>query len=204
MTCRIARFLFLLMSLLPATAFAQSGSGATSPAPALSPAKIGILNIQYAVVTSEEGKKELNALDQKFAPTNNQLKSLGGEIEVLKKQLDAQGEKDDGARAELVNQIEAKQKSYNRLQEYAQSDYMEQQNAIAQKILQKLLPVVEKYAQQNGLNFVVDDSKQWPEWPFLWASPSVDITKPVLELYNAQSKLPAAPSSINPSHPPAR
>jgi hypothetical protein len=81
-------------------------------------------------------------------------------------------------------QIDSKQKALGRAQEDAQNDFTEQQNEIVQTILQKLLPVVNKYAKDNGLTLVVDGSKPWPEWPVLWASPSVDITKAVVDIYN--------------------
>jgi len=81
---------------------------------------------------------------------------------------------------------------------------MEQQNAIARKILRKLLPVVKKYARENGIAKVEDSSKEWPEGPTLWNSPSIDITKPVVEIYNAQSKAAAASASSGPpAHQPA-
>jgi outer membrane protein len=93
----------------------------------------------------------------------------------------------DETRSSLVRQIDSKQKALSRAQEDAQNDYAEQQNEIVQRVLQKLLPVIEVYAKDNGLSVVIDGSKLWPEWPLVWASPSVDITKAVVDIYNLQS-----------------
>jgi hypothetical protein len=44
----------------------------------------------------------------------------------------------------------------------------------------------------------MDGTKPWPEWPVLWASSSIDITKAVVDIYNANAEVPATPS-IHPS-----
>jgi outer membrane protein len=116
------------------------------------------------------------------------LKSLSDEIDTLKKQVETQGSKlNDEARASLVRQIDSKQKTLSRAQEDAQNDFTEQQNEIVQRVLQRLLPVIDKYAKDNSLSLVMDGSKPWPEGPVLWANPSVDITKAVVDIYNLQS-----------------
>jgi outer membrane protein len=105
----------------------------------------------------------------------------------------------DDARAGLVRQIESKQKTLTRNQEDAQNDYVTQQNEVASKLLQKLVPVIDKYAKDNSFSLIIDASKQWPEGPVLWATPGVDITRAVVDIYNAQSGVPAAPSASRPT-----
>jgi outer membrane protein len=182
---------------------AQSGSAAI-PGLGLAPAKIAVISIQSAIGATNDGQKDFQALDEKFDPKRSELKSLSDEIDNLKKQLEVQGSKlNDEARTTLGRQIDSKQKALSRMQEDAQNDFSEQQNEIAQKVLRKLIPIVDNYAKQNSLSLVIDGSKPWPEWPVFWASPSVDITKAVVEIYNAQSGIPAAPGprSGGTSHP---
>jgi outer membrane protein len=193
MTEKIARIVIVAAFVLPVAAPAQGGSTTTPSTPLVLPTKIGTINIQSAVVATNDGQKDLEILDKKFDPKKNELKSLSDEIGSLKKQLEAQGPKlNDDVRANLVRQIDSKQKTLGRAQEDAQNDFTEQQNEIVQRILQKLLPVVNKYAKDNGLTLVVDGSKPWPEWPVLWANPSVDITKAVVDIYNLQPTAPPA------------
>jgi len=183
--------------VLPVMVLAQEGNAGSPSVGVAVPAKIGIINIQNALIGTNDGRKEFQALEKKFEPKKSELKSLGEEIDVLKKQLETQGPTlSDDARANLGRQIDSKQKSFSRAQEDDQTDYTEQQNEIAQKLLQKLLPVVEGYAKENGLTLVIDGSKPWPEWPVLWASPSVDITKAVVDIYNAGPG--EAPASLEP------
>jgi outer membrane protein len=174
--------------VLPMSAPAQNGSASVPSAlPALAD-KIGIVSIQSAIVGTNDGQKDLQILAKKFDPKKNELKSLGDEIDGLKKQLETQGPKlNDEARATLSRQIDIKQKTLNRAQEDAQNDFAEQQNEIVQRILQKLLPVIDKYANDSGLTLVVEASKPRPDSPVLWARPSIDITKAVVDIYNAQS-----------------
>jgi outer membrane protein len=177
-----------LAFLLSIVAMAQSGGTASPSASLVSPAKIGVVSIQNAIVGTSDGQRDLQVLEKKFGPKKSELKSLGDEIDTLKKQLETQGPKlNDETRSSLARQVDSKQKALSRAQEDAQNDYAEQQNEIVQRILQKLLPIIETYAKDNGLSFVMDGSKPWPEWPIVWASSSVDITKSVVDIYNSQS-----------------
>ena len=206
MNSNIVRFFMVTALALPMATLAQTDTAAAATTPAASPAtttapsaaqtKIGVISIQDAILATNDGQKEFEALGKKFEPKRAEIKSLSDEIDSLKKQLDAQGTKvNDESRGTLVRQIETKQKTLSRTQEDAQNDFVGQQNEIAQKILQKMGPVIDKYAKDNGLSLIIDVSKPWPDGPILWAGQSVDITRPIVELYNSQSGVPAAPSA---------
>ncbi len=211
MNSNIVRIFLVTAIALPMATLAQTGSAAaattpapaaptTTTAPATGPTRIGVISIQDAILATNEGQKEFQDLSKKFEPKRTEIKSLNDEIDSLKKQLDAQGTKlNDESRGTLVRQIETKQKSLSRTQEDAQNDFVSQQNEIAQKILQKMGPVIDKYAKENGLSLIIDVSKPWPDGPVLWAGQSVDITRPIVELYNAQAGVPAAPSASRPT-----
>lgn len=173
--------------VLPMSAPAQNGSMAVPSAPPALVERIGIVSIQNAIVGTNDGQKDLQVLAKKFDPKKNELKSLGDEIDGLKRQLETQGPKlNDETRATLSRQIDMKQKTLGRAQEDAQNDFADQQNEIVQRILQKLLPVIDKYANDSGLTLVMEASKPWPDSPVLWARPSIDITKAVVDIYNTQ------------------
>src|SRR5712692_7873266 len=121
---------------------------------------------------------------------------MNDEIEVLKKQLNTQGEKlNETTRGSLVKQIEVKQKSLDRAVQDAREEAQNQQNEIAQRILQKIAPVLVKYAGDNGFGIIIDTSQPWPQGPVVWQSQAVDVTKPIVDAYNAQSGVPAPTSS---------
>jgi len=209
MNSKIVRIFVAIAIAMPIVAVAQTGSTsntasaapppASAPAPiATGPTRIGVISIQDAILATNEGQKDFEALGKKFEPKRTEIKSMTDEIDSLKKQLDASKAPNDENRAGLVRQIEAKQKTLTRSQEDAQNDFVGQQNEIAQKILQRLGPVIDKYAKENGLGLIIDISKPWPDGPVLWAGQSVDITKPIVDIYNQQSGVPSAPSASRP------
>jgi outer membrane protein len=203
------KFLYSLLGIaafFAISACAQTSSAATPSSPGALPVapsatttesgtKVGTINIEQAVVGTNEGRRDFDALDKKLEPKKNELKQQNDEIEALQKQLQTQQDKlNEEARATLVNQIETKKKAFDRAVQDAQDDAQNQQKEIFTRILQKMAPVIVKYAQDNGLSMIVDTSNPWPQSPILWAGPGVDITKPVVDIYNAQSGV-AAPSA---------
>jgi outer membrane protein len=145
---------------------------------------------RQAIFASNEGQRDFEALSKKLEPKQTELKNLNDEVESLKKQLNNDKLTED-ARNSLVKQIEQKQKSLERSVQDARDDAQAQQNEIAQRILQKMAPVIVSYAQTAGFGMIVDTSNPWPQGPILWALPSMDITRSVVEAYNSKSGVPA-------------
>ena len=138
----------------------------------------------------------MDALQKKFEPKSTELKGKNDEIDALKKKLNTQGASlNDESKADLQRQIETKQKSLDREAQDAREDFQNQQNEIGQRILQKMAPIILKYANENGLGVIIDTSNPWPQGQVVWASPSVDITKPIVEAYNVQSGVAAPPKT---------
>ncbi len=205
MTRKFPRFILATLFVISVTALAQTasaGSGlpAAPSAAASTPdttvagtgGKIGTINIEQAIFASNEGQRDFEALSKKLEPKQTELKNMNDEVESLKKQLNDQGPKlNDDSRGALVKQVEEKQKRLERSVQDARDDAQSQQNEIAQRILQKMAPIIVKYAGDKGFGLIMDTSNPWPQGPVLWAGPSVDITKAIVDAYNAQSGVPA-------------
>jgi outer membrane protein len=183
-----------------AAAFAQAGS-------AVVPSKIGVINIQGAIVSTNEGRRDFEALAKKFEPKQTELKTLNDEVENLKKQLAAQQDKlNDEERTNRVRNIEQKQKTLQRSLDDAKGEFEAQQNELANRIGVKMVEILDKYAKANGLALIIDVSSQ--QTPVLWAAEQVNITPAIVEAYNAASGVPApavsAPSATKPATPGTR
>ena len=221
MTSKFLRSVLAIAVVSMISAFAQTSaaaptSAASSPAtgsaasPAAAPVatgpgtKIGTINIEQAVVGTNEGQRDFEALRKKLEPKQNELKGQNEELENLQKQLQTQGDKlNEDARATLVKQIENKKKSFDRSVQDAQEDAQNQQKEIFQRILQKMAPVIVKHAQETGFAMIVDTSNPWPQSPVLWYDgEKYDITKAVVDLYNTQSGV-AAPAASGAAAKPA-
>ena len=204
--------LFALTLAASALAYGQTAAKAAAPTPASKPAtsagadpvagptKIGVINIQAAIILTNEGQRDIGALNTKFDPRRAELENMSKELEGLQKQLDTQGDKlNDEARATLVKQIEAKKKSGQRLQEDATADYEAQSNEIMQRIGNKLYATLDKYAKANGYGLIVNFSDQGG--PVVWASQGTNVTKAVIDAYNLESGVPAPAKPVTPSSP---
>jgi len=154
--------------------------------------KVGIVSIQDAIANTNEGKKELEALQQKFAPRNAALQSQNEEVENLKKQLQAQGDKlSEEERNTRIRSASEKQKNLQRSAEDFQNEVQQAEQEILNRLGKKMLDVMEKYAKDNGYTVVMDVSN--PQTPILYANPGTNITKNLIDAYNAES--PAAPAA---------
>lgn len=199
----MAKFRILALGLglsiaFGATAFAQAAAAPTSAAPAASPGpvptKIAVVNIQQAIGECVEGKKELDALQQKFTPKQNELKGLSDEVENLKKQYQAQADKlSDEEKASRAKAIDSKQKALQRNYEDAQAEFQQAEQDVINRIGAKMLTVLEKYSTANGFAVVLDVSNPQTS-PVLYATQGTVITKELVEAYNAEAGT-AAPAA---------
>src|SRR3954463_11779795 len=198
-----ARLALVLAIALSVTALAQTSRAAASPAPSITAGKIGIINIKGAIIASNEGQRDFEALQKRFDPKNSELKQRNDEIESLKKQLQAQGDKmNEEARAALVRQVESKQTALKRFVEDTQTELNGQQNELARSIGQKMLKTLDKYARDNGFALVMDYSGE--QSSVLWVGQGVDINQEVVTAYNTESGVPAQPRATGaPSAPSA-
>ncbi len=179
-----------LGTLLPGAAVAQA------PAAAPTTTKVGIVSIQDAIAATNEGKKEFEGLQARFSGKNNELKSQNDELEKLKAQLQATGDKlSDDVRNAKVKEASDKQKNLQRNAEDFQAEVQSAEQEVLNRLGQKMLNVLDKYAKENGYSVILDVSN--PQTPVLWASPTTNITKELVDAYNAASTVapPARPAA---------
>jgi outer membrane protein len=173
-----------------------SAAAQTTPAAAAAPAgsvKVAVIAFQAAVSQTNEFQRNFSDLRKKFEPKMAQLKTMSDEIETLTKQLQAQGDKlseaDQAAKARV---IEDKKKQAQRYSEDSQTDYQQQVQEVFNSVASKVGEVLVSYVQQQGYSMVLDATQQQQQAPIvLYAAPSSDITRAVIEAYNVKSGVPA-------------
>jgi outer membrane protein len=155
--------------------------------------KFAVINIQGAIISTKDGQKAAAELQSKTAPKKKELEQKQNEINALQDQLNkGSNTLSDTAKNDLYKNIEAKKKTLQREVEDAQADLEADQQKLLQQLGQKILAVIEKYSRDNGITMVVDVSS--PQTPVLYASPSVDITKEIIELYDKNTAAASAPA----------
>jgi outer membrane protein len=198
--------LCLLASGLGASALAQSAAAAgTTSAAAPGVAKIAVINFQAAVAQTNEGQRNFGELQKKFDPKRTQLKNLQDEIDNLKKQLQASGDKlSDAEKQTRIKTIDEKEKEYQRTGEDASNDFQQEMQQTYQQLAEKVYGTLQTYAEQNGYTVVLDAAASQQQAPtVLWASKTTDITAAVVQAYNAKSGVPAPAAPASSSVPSA-
>src|SRR5437763_7248550 len=145
--------------------------------------KVGVINIQSAIVSTKDGQKAAQELDAKAAPKRKTLESKQNEINSLKDQLQKGANAlSETAKAEIVRNIDTKTKSFNRDMEDAQAEVEQDQQKVLQDLGGRMMAVIDKYAKDNGFVLILDVSS--PQTPVLFASTAIDITKDIIDLYD--------------------
>lgn len=167
--------------------------------------KVAAINIQVAIVNTKDGQKAAAELQAKMQPKKRELEQRQNDINALQDQLNkGQNTMSESAKSDLYKNIEAKKKTLQREMEDAQADLEADQNKLMQQLGQKIVAVIERYARDNGYTMVVDVGN--PNSPVIYASPSVEITKEIIELYDkstASASAPPAPAAPKPATPAA-
>lgn len=160
-----ARTAFLCLALAPfaGTAFGQ--------------VKIAVVNVQKAILDSDEIKKAQTTLEAKYKGRQDELQQLQKDLESIQAQL-ATGKLTPQAQADLQLQGQRKQRDAQRIADDLQADADRDRQDILSKSTQKMQEVVKKIAEEKGYDIVLDVSQAF------YTKPALDITADVSAAYN--------------------
>jgi outer membrane protein len=158
--------------------------------------KVGIINIQSAIVSTKDGQKAANEIQSRFMPKKTDLEKKQTEISELQDKLNkGRNTLSEEARQGLVREIDTKTKALSRSTEDAQAEFDQEQQKIMNELGGKILAVIDKYAKENGYSVILDVSSQ--QTPVLYASSNIDITKDIVELYDKNLPAMTTPGSTS-------
>jgi outer membrane protein len=183
----IAGVFFVMMGLLCSTLLIAQASNAS---------RVGVINMQTAILESVEGKKAADTLKAKYDAKAAELEKKKKEIEDLTAELKKQEKNlSEDAQTQKSKLIEAKQKELNRSGEDAGNEFKQLQDETINTIGNKILRVIQSYASEQNFSLVIDSSSA--QGGVLYFSPTTDITTEIIRRFDAQS------SSTAPSKPAA-
>jgi outer membrane protein len=182
-------------------------SAQTAPAAA---GKTGVINIQAAISATAEGKQAANDLQSQFAARQQELQSLNKQVSDLQQRLNNGISLSDDERNRLQAQGTRLSQRLDRKNNEFQEDFNAAQSDLINGIGQKMLTVINRYAQEHGLSIVFNSSAQGT--PILFASKSVEITQDIVNLYDqtypakggAAAPAPKTAPAPKPSTPPTK
>jgi outer membrane protein len=147
------------------------------------PTKVAVIQVQTAILSTKDGQKAAAELQSRFAPKKAEIDKKGSDIAAMQDQLKKlQATGSDEVKTKLMRDIDTANTKLQRDTQDAQTDLDEEQQKIMQELGGKMMAVVEKFAQANGLAMVVDVSN--PQTPVLWAAQAIDITAEIVKLYD--------------------
>lgn len=180
-------------------ALAPLGARGQSSPPGPAPTKVGVINIQAVIANTGEGKKALADLDKKYEPRRKDLQQQQQEITAIQDQLQKQGTTlSDDEQRRLTRELQEKQTRLKRAQDDAQSDYSADTQDLVTRIGQKLVRIMNEYAQQNGYAVIIEGNPQL----IYYAAPQTDLTEQMIRLYDSAN--PVASTAGAGSSGPAR
>ena len=192
-------YVILPVLALGAALFAQGQTGTPSPT------KIGVINIQSAILATKDGQKAANELQTRFAPKKAELEKKQSTIAQLQDQLrKGSNTMSEDAKQKLMREIDQNTKSLNRDTEDAQAELDQEQNKVLQELGQKIYAVITKYGHDNAYSLILDVSS--PQTPVMYVANGSDITQDIVGLYDKNSGTPTTsttPPAASPAAPPA-
>lgn len=141
--------------------------------------KVGIINLQKAVLDTAEIKKAQLELEAKFKPKTDAIDRLQKELADIQNKLQTMaGKLTPQAEQEMQITGTRKQRELTRLNEDVQGDVDRERNEILGRAATRMQDVVKKMADASGLDMVVDVSNT------VFYKPTLEITKDSTTAYD--------------------
>jgi outer membrane protein len=178
-------------TIVKSTRFAMAALALVLPAAAQNAGKIGVINLQTAIVGTKAGQKASNDIQARFNPKKAELEKRQSDIGQLQEQLNRGGTtQSEEERNRLTREIDQKTKALNRETEDARAELDQAEQKIMSELGGGIMAAIDKYAKDNGYMLVLDISS--PQTPVVYRSDSIEITKDIIELYDKRAQSPAA------------
>jgi outer membrane protein len=197
MKIRAALPVLAALLMTPAVWAQAAGNAAASAA-----MKVGVINVQGAILSTAEGKQAVAQLQSQFNPRTTELQNTQKQIEDLRARLQAgQSTLSEEEKARLTREGDQLTRSFQRKQQEFQDDSNDAQQDLVNRIGRKMIEVLDKYAKENSYSVVLDTSSQ--QTPVIYAANQVDITQDIIRLYDESYPVKSASASSSPTPKPA-
>jgi len=143
------------MSRLPLlSALAVCAVGVVFSSTAAAQTKVGVINLEKAMLDTAEMKKAMVDLPAKYKPKQDQLEKYQREMQDLQSQLQS-GKLSGGAAADAEARGQQLQRQADRINQDLQDEVTADRNDILMRAQTRMYEVVKKLADEKGLDVVV-------------------------------------------------
>jgi outer membrane protein len=146
--------------------------------------KIGYIDMQRAINTSESGKEAKEQLAGRLKKYQDEINLRQEDLKRMKEELEKQGMLlSDSARASKEKDYQQKLKEFQRFTKDAQDELQGKDEEFTRKILEGMEKVIQEFGKKNGFTFIFVKNES-----MLFADDKADLTEEVLKLFNATRK----------------
>lgn len=182
-------------TMAAATVFLSASAMAQSAAP-----KIGVINMQGALMQTKDGQKASNELKAKFSPKQDEFQKRQQALQAKQEQYRrTEATMSAEAKANMERDIQDMGRTLQRDTDDTQQDFQAEENRLLSPIMNKMQQILTKYAIDNQLSMIIDASTQPNN--LLYADEASNITPAIVALYDKAEQIapaPAAPTAAAP------
>jgi outer membrane protein len=139
--------------------------------------KVAVVNVQKAMLESDELKKASAEMEAKFKPRQDELTKLQSDLQSIQQQLGS-GRLTPQASADLQAQGAKKQREAQRIADDLQADIEREKQEILARASTKMQEILKKLAEDKGYDVVIDVTQA------VYFKPALEITNDALAAYN--------------------
>ncbi|QJA06460.1 OmpH family outer membrane protein [Thermosulfurimonas marina] len=143
--------------------------------------KIAVIDLQKVVRSSKAGQEAMQKLQARLEKWKAKLEAKQKEIKAFQEEMQKKAPLlSEEARAEKQREYQKMLREFRAMQEDAQFEMKEEEKKALQPIFKDLEKVLKELAQKEGYDLILE--KNMPG--VYWASPKIDISEHVIQLYN--------------------
>lgn len=146
---------------------------------------IAYVDIGKVLMDSDKGKQAKKTMDDEIDKIRKSLSSKQEELQKLKDSIDKQGVAVKPEKREEQQKLyQKKLKDYQNLENEYQGDMQQKLVEFEQNLVKEVMEIIKNIGEKEKYTMVLQKHPAI----ILYASPAIDITNKVVEIYNQQSK----------------
>jgi outer membrane protein len=153
-----------------AIALASAGLGAAQT-------KVGVVNMQRAIAGTAEIKKDIVEVTTRYKPRSEEISKLQQDLQALQQQI-AGGKLSQAAEQQARSEGQFKERQLQRKDQDLRDDIDKERNDMIAHAQQRMNQVVQKIADDRGLDVVIDSSNT------VFFKAGLDITDVAIAAYD--------------------
>ncbi len=146
--------------------------------------KIGVVDLQRAIVQSEKGKKAKSELDKEFQQKKREIDKKKAQLEELRNQLEKEAAiLSEKAKKEKEKEYREKLKELQRMIQQAKLELVKREQELTNQIIKDLVSQIRDYGKKNGYTLILEK-----RGGVIYNDPSIDLTSEMIKIYDSKGK----------------